>query len=231
MEMTFVEALNRVAEKTYDNTKQLRRAVQQRRNGMEDLFGVCFSANGDADNPATFYVSISPDYGYLERFAFKFVIKPFSTTVKGGTDSATVSVNNRSLSISGGDISPNPHSHGTQPHTHNIISGMSYVNTVSDYWRMRIHGVDITPYLIEQHDGEWIDMSDTSGEEIFPSNELDDRQDFYDILDVASMLTAEGNYTDRDKILAPEFKKIELISDAPFGVDAYLYLKYNHTNR
>ncbi len=225
--MTYDEILNRIAERTYDNTRQLRKGINQRRNGMEDLYGVMFSADGDANNPATFYVSLSPDYVYLQRFAFKFVIKPYATTVQGGTDSASVTVNGTSLGISNNAITPNPHSHGTQPHTHNLITGKSFVQTTSDYWRIRIAGVDITAELMEQHDGEFIDMTDVSGEKVFPNNRLEDVMDFYDVLAVTTLLSEE----ERDAILRPEFKKVEIISDAPFGVDAYLYMKYDHTNR
>lgn len=218
--------LNTIAEKTIDNTRQLKREVKQRRNGMEDLYGVCFSANGDANSPATFYVSLSPDYVYLQRFAFKFVIRPFVSTVTGGTDAQTVQVDNRSLSIANNAITPNPHNHGTRPHTHNIVSGISQINTTSSNWRVKIHDVDITAYLIEQQGGAWI-----NGEGVYPNNRLEYLEDFYDILDVASVMTAEGRTADRDKILSAEFKKVEILSDAPFGVDAYLYMKYSNTNR
>ena len=57
MILTYEQALNRIAEKTIDNTRQLRRAVAQRRNGMEDLYGIEFTHNGDATHP----------YGYLYR--------------------------------------------------------------------------------------------------------------------------------------------------------------------
>lgn len=225
---TYEQVLNRLAERTSDNTKQLRRQVQQRRNGMEDLYGVMFSADGDDDSPATFYISLSPDFVYLQRFAFKFVIKPFATTIKGGSSPATVVVDNTSLLVNNetGMIEPNPHTHTTLPHTHNMTSGKSFIDTTSDYWRVRIDGVDITAYLREQHDGAWI-----SGEGIYPTNRLEDLEDFYDILDVASMLDADGRTSDREKILRPNFKKVEVISDAPFSLDAYLYLKYAHTNR
>lgn len=235
------EYLNMLSEKTIDNSKQLRKSVNQRRNGMEDLYGVCFSANGDADSPATFYISLSPDYVYLQRFAFKLVIRPFTTTVKGATASSTVSVDNTSLGLSGyvwgtdakgntvhgyTEVTPNPHKHTTQPHTHNIVDGMTFVNTSSTNWRVTIAGVDITPYLVEQQDGAWI-----SGEGIYPNNRLEDIEDFYDILDVASVMTAEGNITNRDKILKSEFKQLKILSDAPFGVDLYLYIKYSTINR
>lgn len=215
-----------LSEKTLDNTRQLKRDLHQRRNGMEDLYGVCFSANGDAQNPASFYISLSPDYVYLERFSFKFVIKPFTTTIKGGTDSAVVQVDNTSLSTIGSSISPNPHTHGTQPHTHNVVNGVAFVNTTSSNWRVKIDGIDITPYLIAQHNGAWI-----SGEGIYPTNQLTDVEDFYDILEVCDVLTDEGRIAERDQILASTFKKVEIVSDAPFGVDAYLYLKYPHSNR
>lgn len=233
--ITIDRYMNMLSEKTLDNSRQLKKGLHQRRNGMEDLYGVCFSTNGDADNPATFYISLSPNYVYLEMFAFKFVIKPFTTTIKGATDSSIVDVNKTSLSVDNDSISPNPHDHTTQPHTHNVIDGMSFVQTTSTDWSVRIHGVDITDYLKEQHDVDpndpLFDMSDGSIEKAFPNNDLSDLADFYDILDVASVLIAEGNDEDAEKLLRPEFKKVEIRSDAPFGVDAYLYMKFSMLNR
>ena len=223
--LTYEQVLNRLAEKTTDNSKQLKRGVKQRRNGMEDLYGMVYNVNGDANHPATFYVSVSPNLVYYEQFAFKFIIEPFISSVGEGTGSATVTVDNQSLSINGSSITPNPHKHTTQPHTHNMVSGVSFVPTESTYWRVRIHGVDITPYLMEQHGGQWI-----SGEGIFP-NTLMTQQGFYDILDVASLLDAEGNTEQRELILMPEFKKVEVISDAPFNLTAFLFLKYSHSNK
>lgn len=222
--------LNSLTERVIDHHNVLKRDINQRRNGMEDLYGEPFIEYGDASNPATFYISISPDYIYLERYAFKFVIKPYQTTITGGTDSATVTVNNRNLSIEGSgssaEIRPNPHNHGTQPHTHNLITGKSFVPTTSTNWEVWIAGVNITDYLIEQQGGRWI-----RGEGIYPNNQLDDIEDFYDILDVAGVLDAEGKIAQRDALLRPELKKVEIKSDAPFGIQAYLYLKYSHINR
>lgn len=198
---------------------------------MEDLYGTLFTADGDDEHPATFYISLSPDMVYLQRFSFKFVIKPFATTIKGGTSSATVVVDNTTLLVNNTDkdnpmIEPNPHTHGTLPHTHNMVSGKSFIDTTSDYWRVRIDGVDITAYLQEQHDGDWI-----SGEGIYPNGDLVSQGGFYDILDVASMLIADGREAQANQILEPRFKKVEIVSDAPFSIDAYLYLKYSNVNR
>ena len=224
--VTYSEYLTMLSERTIDNTRQLKKSVTQRRNGMEDLYGVCFSAEGDANNPASFYISLSPDLIYLQRLAFKFVIRPFTTTVTGATDSATVTVDNRSLSTDGSSITPNPHNHGTRPHTHNIINGVAFVPTTSNNWRVRVAGVDITAYLREQQGGAWI-----TGEGIFPNDRLEDIKDFYDILDVASVMFAEGRDADANKLISPNFKKVEVLSDAPFGVDAYLYTKFSNLNR
>lgn len=214
---------------------------------MEDLYGVEFTHNGDALHPATFYVSVSPDLVYYERFAFKFIIEPFSSSVSSvNIQSEAMTIGETSLALSGGNgsrivngtstveemsvgsIQPNPHTHETSGGTvsGSVNYGIKKISTASANWRVKIHGVDITPYLIEQHDGEWID-----GEGIYPSNRVDSKEDFYDILDVACMLNAEGRTEDRDKLLAPEFKKVEVLSDAPFSLTAFLYLKYSHLNR
>lgn len=226
--------LNALAERTIDNTRMLRRGIDQRRNGMEDLYGQPFIVYGDASNPATFYISVSKDYIYFEQYAFKFVIMPYQTTVKGGTDSAVVKVYSKNLAIDGGNITPNPHDHAVDAHTHNLIAGKTFVPTTSKNWRVVIADVDITEYLQEQVadiNNGWLG---DKGQGIYPNNKLedsDDRVNFYDILDVASVMDAEGKTAERDALLKPELKEVQIISDAPFGIQAYLYLKYSHLNR
>lgn len=200
--VTIDEYLNMLSEKTLDNSKQLKRDIHQRRNGMEDLYGVCFSSHAnepeeDGRYRARFYVSLSPDYVYLHRFAFKFVIMP---SLIEGEDPST-----------GRD------------------------------WRVAIDGVPIADYLKEQ---QGLQPSDPlfSGVGVYPSNGLDDSDDdvenFYDILDVISVMIAEGQDPDQSdppsdvyKILRPRFKPVTISSLKPFSVDAYLYLKYSNTNR
>lgn len=79
---------------------------------------------------------------------------------------------------------------------------------------------------MEQQDGAWI-----SGEGIYPTNRLEDINDYYDVLSAACLLNAEGRTTDVNKLLTPEYKKVEIISDAPFQVATMVYLKYSHMNR
>ena len=203
--MTYDEILQRLAEKVTDNTRELKKTRYQRRNQVTDLYGIPFSAQGDANTPASFYISVTPDLIYHLRLQFKLEIKPFATTVKGGTESVTVTVNDRSLSVSGGDISPNPHDHTTDAHTHNLIKGMAMEHTTADDFEIHVAGIDITPYLMEQQDGEWIE-----GEGIYPSSGLDEADDFYDLLSVASLMHAEGDEESAELLMKSGMKKVEI---------------------
>ena len=185
--------MNAVTEKVIDNTQQLKRSIHQRRNGMEDLYGVSFSAHatvpdGDGRYEAKFYLSLSTDYVYLHRFAFKFVIMP---SVLGGSTPST-----------------------------------------ADDWKVTIGGVDITDYLKEQQD---IAPTDPlfSGKGVYPSYGLEEDKvdNFYDILDVVSVLYAEGKDDDAYTIIRPRFKSMTISSAQPFSVDAYCYTKYSTVNR
>ena len=197
--ITLDQYLNSIAEKTLDNSRQLKRDVHQRRNGMEDLYGVCFSAHATEPKSgrytARFYISLSPDYVYLHRFAFKFVIMP---SITEGEDPS-------------------------EGRDWRVTIGTKKVNGV-------YVPVDITDYLKEQQD---IPPEDPlfEGEGVYPSNKLDDREDFYDILDVVSVMYAEGEDDSAEAIIKPIFKPVEISSVKPFSVDAYLYLKYSNTNR
>lgn len=245
--VTIDEYLSRLSERVVDNSRQLKKGVRQRRNGMEDLYGVEFTHNGDANHPATFYISISPDLVYYERFDFKFIIGAYESAVAGidlsgegmtiGETSLSVSGSSGSAVIGGtstlddatvGSITPNPHTHTLSGGSISgqVTYGINQISTSSANWRVEIHGIDITDYLIEQHDGRWI-----SGEGIYPNNRVETKEDFYDILDVACMMSAEGREADREAILRPEFKKVQIFSDAPFSVTAFLYLKYSHLNK
>lgn len=85
-----------------------------------------------------------------------------------------------------------------------------------------IAGVDITDYLIEQEDGEWID-----GDGLFPTNKGVEETDFYDVLDAATVIYNEGDTDDADKLLKPDFKEMVVSSSAPFKMTLFLYLKYS----
>lgn len=228
MELTYDEALGIVAERAYLNKKNIDQKDTQRRHNFVDMYGVEYTRQGDGGAPATFYISISPDMVYLERFEFKLIIQPFVSTVSSsGIQSTTVTVNNRSLagSISGStvSISPNPHNHTTAPHTHNVVSGVSMVHTTANDFRVSIEGVDITAELMAQYGGSWI-----NGEGVYPSLTIGED---YDILEVASDLVAQGRESDANKLTSSGYKAVSISSSAPFQVTLVNYLKYSHMNR
>ena len=222
MRITQSEAIQRLAERVQSNKEYVDESLKQRRNQVTDIYGQEFTRIGDAEAPAEFRLSVSPQLVYHERFQFKLIIQPFvATTADNGVRPATGEVEETRLSLNNNAISPNPHTHDTKSHTHSIVRGVSFVPTTSTNWTVKMEDIDITPYLIAQY-GEWI-----NGEGIFPTEEINHD---YDILEVASDLEAEGRSTEANKLLTPGYKKIEVISDAPFQVTLVLYLRYSHYN-
>ena len=241
MIITQDEAIERIAAQTVENKKRWSESLKQRRHQVVDMYGVEYTRAGDGNNPARFYISISPDMVYLERFEFKLIIQSFlstggsvtsavSLTVSGGgsvdcmTDEEIVDIIQGNSSGDGqgeggggtGSISPNPHSH-------TIVPGITKIATTASDFRVKVEGIDVTPYLMAQYNGAWI-----SGEGVYPS--LDIGKD-YDLLEVASDMVGEGRKADADKITHPGYKLIEITSGSPFQSTLVNYLKYSHLNR
>lgn len=220
--MTIDKAINRIAERTFDNTETIRQMKKQRRNQVVDIYGMEFTRQGGPGAPATFYISISPDMIYLERFEFKLIIQPFLTTTGVSTSSATVTVDDTSLQIENGQISPNPHKHTVTTHTHSTSPGASLTPVSNTAFTVSIEGIDVTPYLMAQY-GSWID-----GEGVYPSIKIDED---YDILEVASDFIAEDRKDDADALTRAGYKKVEVTGDKLFSVTLVLYCKYSHCLR
>lgn len=222
------KAINILGEHVYDLEQENKRDKTQRRVETVDLYGVPFTTDADGGAPATFWISLSPDMIYMERFAFKLIIEPFTATVGGGgaTQSAEVSISNTSLSVSNNQITPNPHNHEATPHSHNIVTGITKVNTDAHDFRVAIDGVDITAYLMAQQGGRWI-----SGEGIYPDTSLGNERNLYDVQRVINDLRRMGHIEEGDKIRSSGFKKMTISSAKPFRTTMYLYLKYNYNNR
>lgn len=243
MILTQEEALIRISERVAENKKRIDRMLKQRRNQVVDLYGVEYTRQGAANSPARFYISISPDMVYLERFEFKLIVQPFISTVGGiGMTTLTASgsgggyevitaqdltniLNSSSCSSLPDDtdgsgtttgISPNPHNH-------DVIPGITAVPTTANDFRVSVEGIDVTPYLMAQYGGEWL-----NGEGVYPSLEIG--RD-YDLIEVASDLIGEGRDEDANKILRSGYKAIEITAGSPFSITLVNYLKYSHLNR
>lgn len=250
--ITIDRAIDIIAERTYQNTLDINRKNLQRRHQVVDLYGVSYTAQGDATHPARIYLAISPDMEYLERFQFKLIVGSFISTIGTFSASGGGNVGDTSLSV-GSSISEtlisgnryklgfdNPMSINPNPHNHSLGSleientpGITPVPTISTDFRVIFfdpetdpnaeNGVDISGLLASQYGGAWI-----SGEGTYPSLKIDED---YDILQVACELEGAG-YSEYRKLLTdPGRKGIEIISDAPFSVTLENYLKYSHMNR
>lgn len=233
--ITLDSAINRIAERTLDNTKDIRQMKRQRRNQVVDIYGMEFTRQGGPGAPATFYISISTDMIYLERFQFKLIIQPFLTTTGTSTGQSQVTIQPTELTIpdyaeveqqnmrlSEIAITPNPHTHEVSQHSHSTTPGASLTPVTAADFLVSVEGIDVTPYLMAQY-GNWI-----HGEGVYPS--MDIGHD-YDILEVASDFCAEGRYDDAETLTRAGYKQVQVTSQSLFSVSLVLYCKYSHCNR
>lgn len=220
MTMTYNSALSKIAERVADRTIESKQNQLQRRNQVVDMYGMEFTRQGDSEHPAAFYISVSPDLIYYERFEFKIIIQPFAMPIGGGaTGMAVAQVNDTILSIDqSNQITPNPHSHASDPHNHSLDAGVTMFPSVVSDFEIWMEGYDITPYMKTFYNSDWV-----NGEGIFPSPGLKN----YDLLEVAGIMPDWLKGT----ILAPGYKKIELKGKGVYSATLVNYLKYSHVNR
>lgn len=220
MQMTYDSALNRMAERLSDRTVENKQEQFQRRNQVVDIYGMEFTRQGDTKHPAIFYLSVSPDLVYYERFEFKIIVQPFAMPIggNGATGMTSVQVNESKLQMNQNMIQPNPHQHTTVAHNHSLDAGVSLFTSSVSNFEIWIEDINLTPYLKAQYDGQWID-----GEGVFPEKGLKN----YDILQIVGYLPS----WQKGIILSSGYKKIELKGTGVFNVTLVNYLKYSHVNR
>lgn len=110
----------------------------------------------------------------------------------------------------------------------------------------RKRDIDITPYLMAEQDGDWIDGEnrDSTGDNMFwPNDDLPDNEpsdeppNTYDLMSVVSMMEAEKQNGDEtkgyeaDAIERVEMKKIVIKANAAFKGAVQFYPKYGDLNR
>lgn len=223
MRLDLPTAIERTAEKTYQNSKAIKQGKRQRRDEFVDLYGIEFSRNGSQNSPAIFHVSVSGDAAYMERFQFKIVIESFQSTA--GAETSAVSLAQNPDYVSGSNltltdsITPNPHKHS-------IVAGMANIPVTTSNFTIECEGIDVTPYLLAQcNENGW---NWFNGEGVYPSTDLEQS---FDMMEVASDLRLEGRADEADLILKQGWKPIILRADEPFYATMVLYLKYQHMNR
>lgn len=253
---TLDDALVYLGGKSQTNREDLRQNQVQRRNQVVDIYGMPFHAQGDTETPASFYISVSPDMIYYQRFEFKLTIEPFAMPVAGdgqtgstgftsaqiqnteltqsavslANSSASLAINNSNVvspnphthtvnpASHSHSISPNPHNHNSPAHNHTLAGGVTLFTSSVEDLRVKVEGIDITPYLQLQYPG-WID-----GEGIYPS---EDATENYDLVEVGGLVPT-WQY---GVLMSPGFKKVEVSAKGVFSVTLHLYLKYSNVLR
>lgn len=246
------ELLLSLSEQTSINKRKIRQGELQRRNQVVDLYGVEYTRQGDSSTPATFFVSVSPDLVYYERFEFKLVISSFAMPIGGGGATGTgqaqiqgtvLNANSNSTSSgsvnlpagTGGSVDPGTYPLTVNTNTNTSITPNPHDHTDSGHRHPLDAGVTLVPSTVQNVrvviDG--IDITQylidqyggqwINGEGIYPNATTDN----YDILTVA------GKVPDWQKgvLLSPGVKTVQIFADGAFNVSLINYLKYSHVNR
>jgi hypothetical protein len=197
--------------------------TKQRRQSVMDIFGEPQNAVGDSSNSATFYWSLSPDKDRFMRWEFKLILENFITHVssEGAITPAELEIEEANLSVSGNNITPNPHKHGItpNPHTHQIVQGITATASQVSNVKFELEGVDITKYLKAQYP---IDITSNG---VYPSSDLNDR---YDILEAVDHLDSAT----RTSLLTAGLKTLKISTDGGLmSAKILTYIKYSQINR
>lgn len=91
-------------------------------------------------------------------------------------------------------------------------------NSNANSFRFVINGIDLTPYFQAQFNGLWI-----TGNGVFPNRGTS----HYDVLSAVGYM----NEKERNEILDPGYKTIQVFGNGDFDVKVYPYIKYPHCNR
>jgi len=194
--ITLDSAINRIAERTVENRRFWKQAINQRRNTFVDIYSVPYELkyqgkSGD-DYIYETHISISPDMEYYERFLFKLEVHTASTIDDFEVD------------------------YGFLPNEEGVT-----------------RFVDITDYLIVQNGDldDWI-----TGDGFYPTEAEDEETpyeaDFFNMLEVADSLMAEGRESDKNRLTRSGMHIMRVKSDVRLdSVTALLFLKYSVVNR
>lgn len=205
-------------------SKDTRQKNRQRRNKIVELYGIPYIGYGDEDHPVEIAIAISPGLVYYEQYAFKVEVAPFLSSTKATTSSVKVDVNSATVSST-----PSSHTHTTDGHTHTLTSGVVLTQPTAGDYGFEIDGVDMVPYFMADHDGDFID-----GEGVFPTDELtsdDDPEDFYDVLAALGDMRDDGNEDNAVTVEKSGWKTISISVPGPTMIILHPFIKYSVVNR
>lgn len=200
--MSFERALGIVAERTYYNKMDIRQKNVQRRNAPEDLYGVPYYARSGDDNSASFYISVSNDKIYYNRFQFRLAVH------EAGEGDFKIYI------------------HGKKGKVYNITDYLKEQH--GNDW---IEGEGLYPKNLNYNDPETADLDEGDVFDFYDLLDVAQMiQAEADTLDDGD--TRKDELLDeREDIMDSGWKQIEITSDSPFEVTMFLYVKYNQLNR
>lgn len=151
---------------------------------------------------------ITDDLQYIMKYSFNLHVRPFVTSF--GQTAVTSDV---SLSLSGSNISPNPHNHKVT-----VGLEISEHNFDTSSLRISIQGVDITNAIVAEY-GSFI-----KGYGYFPSQDTS-----FDVMRIIDYLPP----WQQSVLLSPGLKEIQISQDADSLCECEIsyYIKYNHVDR
>lgn len=194
--------------KRQDDQKMLEKQRQlQRRNTVTDAKADFQTMLRGLDRIYTAF-RISNDMQYIMKYSFNLHIRPFVTNVAQKAVSSDTS-----LSVSGSNISPNPHHH-----TVDLGIEIAEHNLDTSNLRISIQGVDLTEAIVAEY-GSFV-----SGYGYFPSPDTN-----YDVLRLLDYL----HPWQQSIILSPGLKEIQITqnSNSLCECEISYYIKYNHVDR
>ncbi|MCL2864541.1 MAG: hypothetical protein FWE25_03260 [Lachnospiraceae bacterium] len=201
------------------NSRIIGSSQLQRRNGMNDLHGVEYTAYGSAGSPAYFNISISKDKIYFERFEFRVIIEGTRVPLSDSDEARelNVTVNNTSLSIVGNAIDPDPHGHSATGTRSAFVGGVTDLPPTATNFGISINGYDVTSIFTTLYPNGWL-----TGQGVFPSD-----NDTFDWQKIASNVPRAI----AEEILRAGAKNIEISGDGTFRARYISFINHNHVNR
>lgn len=203
------QAVNALAEKLDNIEKRITQIANQRRLQVVDIFGQEFSRTGYFDastnrRNAVFYISVSPDLVYLERFQFK-------------------------IHLIHAENDTHWHIYYVDDETREKYDLTPYF--MEQVERMQEMGIDNAKWLDGSDRLYPVPYFNKVGEE---NPNKDNVLPAFDLIDVSNVMHHTGEKELADKLTEGGLKRFEIEveeSESGFDVALYLYLKYSHLNR
>lgn len=246
---SFVDTLNRLAERSAVDGKTIGRVQLQRQNQVVDDYGTPHRSDGSKDSPAYFIISVSPDMINLVRFEFRITIKATRVAIGNmeAIGSAIVVLDHAGLAMTeqgaqttspvtleineAGELYPPMHDHTVPGHTHNI-------DAHTHGTQPHTHNIDtgVTDVPVQANTfGISINGHDITSliQSLYPGMWLTGQGVFPSSVSTFDWLKIASNAPEHiaQSILQSRNHRIEISGNGAFTAEYISYLKYPYVSR